>query len=178
MNKPTASQMEIIAKSWIPTKASDLDVLRNEIISAVHRGEISAIEMIAIAKTYNKLIEGDNKQKNGIADQLMELAIEEFHKYGKGEKVSKLIFDIEESEAGVKYDFSRDPVWVQLNAQALELKAKIKDREEFLKTVRKPDAIRGIEPQTELDEESGELITLYPPTKSSTTTLKFTTRKK
>lgn len=72
------------------------------------------------------------------------------------------------AEAGVKYDFStcNDPEWNDLAKQKAELEAKLKARETFL---------RGIPgKQTILDEETGEVSTIYAPAKTSSTTVKVT----
>lgn len=71
-------------------------------------------------------------------------------------------------ETGVKYDFSQcnDPEYAELSAQLEDLNAKLKARQDFLKTV----------PSKGLDVivEGGEVVTVYPPSKSSTTNVAVT----
>jgi hypothetical protein len=70
-------------------------------------------------------------------------------------------------EVGVKYDYSRcgDDELTILLVQSDELNAKIKQRQDFLKTV----------PITGIDIRQGdELVTVYPPSKSSTTSVTVT----
>jgi hypothetical protein len=62
-------------------------------------------------------------------------------------------------ESGVKYDYSSDPI-------ASELMEKLKERQEFLKSI----PVDGI---TEVDEETGEVRKIYRPAKKSTTTFKI-----
>lgn len=72
------------------------------------------------------------------------------------------------AEVGVKYNYStcNDPEWNELSKQKADLEAKLKARETFL---------RGIPgKQTILNEETGEVSTIYPPTKTSSTTVKVT----
>lgn len=72
---------------------------------------------------------------------------------------------LEARETGTKYDYSGDPVWRQLNATLAECQQYIKDREAFLKALKKPI--------TEVDDD-GEIITVNPPVKTSTTSLVIT----
>ncbi len=74
-------------------------------------------------------------------------------KLGKGEKAELFGCVINEQMVGVKYSFKEcgDPLWN-------ELKEKITNRENFLKT------IKGS--KQELIEETGEVVTIYEPIKS------------
>lgn len=68
-------------------------------------------------------------------------------------------------EAGTRYDFATcgDPIWNDLNAQMEALKAKMKEREELLKKA----PVGGMQ----LLCDGGEVVTVFPPVKTSTTTL-------
>lgn len=72
-------------------------------------------------------------------------------------------------ETGVKYDFSKceDPVLAELHKQQEELGKKVKEREAMLKTLSEKGVIVVI-------EETGEAVTVYPPAKSSTTSVAVT----
>jgi len=90
------------------------------------------------------------------------LLLDEAAKYGK-------IFDhynarFEVKEMGVKYDYSvcNDPVYNKLKAQLTVLEDEIKAREKYLKAI-PPSGV-----QTLLEDE---VLTLYPPAKSSTTSI-------
>lgn len=76
---------------------------------------------------------------------------------------------IEIKEVGVKYDFSKceDVVLNELHRQQAELDAKVKARETMLKTVSDKGMILT-------DEATGETFTVYPPSKSSTTSVAIT----
>ena len=76
---------------------------------------------------------------------------------------------VEIKEVGTKYDFSKcgDPVYEQLEQMAESAKSSLKERSDFLKAIPKS----GI---PFLDENSGEMITVYPPSKSSTTSIAIT----
>jgi len=73
---------------------------------------------------------------------------------------------LEAREVGTVYDYTGDPVWVQLNGEIKGLQSKLKEREAFLKTLK--------EPLTTVDHDTGEAITITPPVKRSTTALVIT----
>lgn len=72
-------------------------------------------------------------------------------------------------ETGVKYDYSNcgDTVWQMLEQKCSSAAEDLKQRETFLKTV----PSKGMQV---LDEQTGEMITVYPPSKSSTTSVAVT----
>jgi hypothetical protein len=78
---------------------------------------------------------------------------------------------IELAEVGTKYDFSvcNDSVLNQLETSITELELMLKERKEFLKTV----SIGGLDMVT----PEGELIRVYPPSKTSTSSFKSTIQK-
>jgi hypothetical protein len=86
----------------------------------------------------------------------------EAEKYGKSFDHYNAKFEIK--EMGVKYDYSvcKDPIYNELSQELSDLEDRVKAREKYLKNVPK----EGI--QTLIDDE---LVTVYPPAKSSTTTI-------
>jgi hypothetical protein len=78
---------------------------------------------------------------------------------------------IELAEVGTKYDFSQcgDADYYDLISERAYLDVKIKERETYLKSL----------PQNGVDivNKDGELVTLYRPSKSSTSSVKFTIAK-
>lgn len=90
-----------------------------------------------------------------------DLTLDEAAKYGKSFEHYNAKFEIK--EMGVKYDYSNcgDPIYNQLAEELAELEKKVKDRQAFLKAV---------QPGTELLIED-EVIILYPPVKTSTTSI-------
>lgn len=86
---------------------------------------------------------------------------------GKSFQFHNAKFEIK--EVGAKYDFTKcgDSQWEQLNSQLEALKLQLKARENFLKTV----PVKGIEL---LNDQTGELEMIYPPSKSSTTSVAVT----
>jgi len=96
---------------------------------------------------------------------------EELIKYGN-KKETESGTKLEIAETGVDYDFTNCNCekWKQLNEQLTNLKKDIKEREEFLKRI----PYQGIK---ELDEETGTLVHLYPPAKTSKSSYKVTIAK-
>ena len=90
-----------------------------------------------------------------------DLTLDEAAKYGKSFEHYNAKFEIK--EMGVKYDYSNcgDPIYNRLAEELAELEKKVKDRQAFLKAV---------QPGTELLIED-EVIVLYPPIKTSTTSI-------
>lgn len=76
---------------------------------------------------------------------------------------------VEIKEMGTKYDFSlcNDPVLNGLYAKQCEFDALVKARETMLKTISEKGMIIT-------DDESGETFTVYPPAKTSTTSVAIT----
>ncbi len=69
-------------------------------------------------------------------------------------------------ESGVKYDYASTKKWNELNDEMEQMKTQIKDLETHLKSLKAK--------QTMVDESTGELIELFPPIKSSKTTIEIT----
>jgi len=91
-----------------------------------------------------------------------ELTLDEAYKYGKTFEQYNAKFEIK--EMGVKYDYNEcnDPIIIDLLLQQAELEERIKERQRFLKTI--PE--EGLETLIE-----DEVVTLYPPQKTSTTSI-------
>lgn len=90
-----------------------------------------------------------------------DLTLDKASKYGKSFDLYNASFQIK--EAGVKYDYSNcgDPVYNDLSQKIAALTTELKEREAFLKAVK---------PGTEILIED-EVIVLYPPVKTSTTSI-------
>jgi len=129
----------------------------NTIIDKLNNGEIDAVSLAIKIKYFEEIF--DN-----LKNDLRDAVITELNKYNKNEIVSKFNAEIKIKEAGVKYDFSNcnDSELNTINAEIDRLTVLRKDREKFLKTIN--GSI------TTVDEKTGEVITLFCPIKSSSTT--------
>lgn len=97
--------------------------------------------------------------------EIRELLIDELHLYADKTKTKNGI-QFKLKEAGVKYDFTSTEKWNALNDEMEQMKSQIKDLETHLKSLKAK--------QTMVDESTGELIELFPPIKSSKTTIEIT----
>lgn len=94
-----------------------------------------------------------------------EALLKECQKEGKKHDFYNAAFEV--AELGTKYQYSQcnDPLLPELERLAKEANDKLKERQEFLKKI----PIEGIEVRHE-----DELVTVYPPSKFSTTGIKCT----
>ena len=107
---------------------------------------------------------------SNVKEELRQRVIAEQDKYGK-QAMTYHGATFEIKEAGIKYDYSQcqDEIWDDLKKQIDALNEQIKEREAFLKTLK--------ERFTYIDESTGEIVTLYPPQRKSTTTYAITWNK-
>ena len=108
---------------------------------------------------------------SNVKEELRQRVIAEQDKYGK-EAMTYHGATFEIKEAGIKYDYSHcnDMIWDDLRKQLDALNEQIKEREAFLKTLK--------ERFTYIDWSTGEIITIYPPQRKSTTTYQVSWSKK
>lgn len=136
----------------LPSTKEEAQTFANDLVRRVNDGEINPLDLKAQMKFIEKTLELIDKQTK---DSWMKEAV----KYGKSFEYKG--WQVDEIEAGIKYDYSMDVEWS-------ELKEKIKSRETFLKAIKEPLEI--------VNTTTGETTTIYPPIKKSTTTLKFTAK--
>ena len=129
----------------------------NTIIDKLNNGEIDAVSLAIKIKYFEEIF--DN-----LKNDLRDAVILELNKYNKNETVSKFNAEIKLKEAGVKYDFSNcnDDEYNQLESEIAKLTQQRKDREKFLKSIN-GSIVTCI-------ESTGEVVTLFAPIKSSSTT--------
>lgn len=135
------------------TSQAGVDRFTDQIIRSVQQGETNPLKVRIWVKTM-ELICSRLKSETS-EDQLIEA-----DKYGEktfeyaGAKITK-------TEVSTKYDFSKcgDPIWESREQILSAAKAQLKEREDFLKTIK--------EPITMVDDLSGEIVTITPPIKTS-----------
>jgi hypothetical protein len=143
------------------------------IVSAIEEGKINVLDAHLQLKSMqevadNILITDEKKNKNPeIAKRYKELLMSEADLHGKSFERHQAKFSI--SEVGTVYDFSacEDPIIDELFVTEKDLKVKIDNRKAELKTA-------PPEGRTEINPNTGEVMTVYPPKKTSTTSLKVT----
>lgn len=130
------------------------------IIAAIENGDINALNLKIKIKAIENVIETIKPILDREARSLAEL---------EGAKsFSRLGSTVKLQETGVKYDYSlcQDPYHKYLTEKFDEAKANKDKREKFLKSLDKPETI--------VDEHSGEIVTIYPPIKRSTSSVVIT----
>jgi len=132
-----------------------------QIIERLDNGEVDPLEVHLQTKCVEDLVKQITSNE-GYKKHVLTAA----EKYGKSFQHHNAKFEIK--EVGVKYDFAvcNDPEITALHQQMEQLKEQIKQRETFLKTVPQ----KGLE----LVTTDGECVTVFPPTKLSTTSVAVT----
>lgn len=138
------------------TKAQRQDFV-SQVISNIGDGNANPLKVHLQVKCLEDLI----KQLTS-STEYRNFLLDEASKYGKSFEFQNAKF--ETKEMGVKYDYSQcnDPIHASLEIQIEELTESLKNREKFLKSL-------SLEGQDILIDD--EVIRVYPPSKSSTTTI-------
>ena len=155
----------------LPTISNELSKTQSKVIADQTAQDIidNGQDVIKIADTIAKIEFFIAELKK--SPEYLDYLISEVAKYGKGMTTSSGT-KLELAEVGVKYDFSQcnDPELVELEADLVYLEERIKQRKDFLKAI-SPSGI------SVLNQETGETITLYPPSRSSKSSVKCTITK-
>jgi hypothetical protein len=137
----------------MPSKASEVATFSKGIIEAVRSGNANPLEVLVMLRSLeavSELVREEIQDNiNAAADRFTEKKIE---MYGA---------IIEKTELGTKYDYAKsgDTEWERLKTDADTAKARLSERETFLKSLK--------EPLTVVDESTGEVCQIRPPFKTS-----------
>lgn len=156
--------MQLIPSDLIASKTLQSDIAQR-IIESVKVGEQSALQIAGKIKFITDSLEQ-------VSAEIKPLVIEEAQKYDKNEGLMVLGgYSVEVKEMGTKYDFSQcgHPRLNEIEQEIKRLSEEKKSIEATLKTLKCS--------MTLTDEETGEIFTVYPPLKRSTTTPVFTLKK-
>lgn len=143
----------------LPDTKTGVEIFSKQLINSVQNGEVNPLQLKAHFKIMEKVSEKvDEAIKENLLREADKYSEKKFNAYG---------FEIEKAEVGTKYDYATcgDPIYNQRLAIFQEAEKQLKERAEFLKALH--------EPLTLVDDESGEVATVRPPLKKSTTGLKF-----
>lgn len=152
-------QTSIINISQVTPSRTFLSEFTKSIEKEIEEGNYDPIQLSATLDFIGKACEESKKA-------IKEKTINELEKYP--ERREYYGYEIQVTEAGISYDYSKcgDSEILSLYKELELLQAKIKEREQFLKGIKERFTI--------VDESTGEVLTLRPPAKKSTTTTKFT----
>lgn len=136
-----------------------------QVIEEIEQGNINPLLVHCQIKAMENII-GQFTDKGDLKERYMTHVMDEAAKHGKKFQFHSGSF--ETKEVGVKYDYSKcdDPLMDRLLAEQERIKAAIKERETFLKSITGSIEV--------VDKDSGEVSTLYPPAKTSTTSIAVT----
>lgn len=145
-----------------PSTSVQVDVFSDSVIQSVQAGEVNPLTVLVQLRAFEKASERILKE---IKDNIMR----EADKY-PGNEFEYTGNKLTKAEHGTKYDYSQcgDPEWYALKIREGQLKSSLTERETFLKAL-KSDL-------ETLDKASGEVVTLHPPTKKSTSGLNVSIR--
>lgn len=149
----------IEAFQHLPTTREQVQSFSDQLVFGLQAGDIEPLQFKIFLKGLEKVMEN-------IKPVLDEMARSEAEKHGKSFEIMGA--KVELREAGTRYDYSSCgyPKWER---SAAELKAKqeeVKGHEKFLQSLKGSMTIA--------DEDTGEIITIYPPVKKSTSTIQIT----
>lgn len=146
--------------SLCPSTKEQIDLFANQLIDDVEQGVTNPLALHIRLKLIEKSFE---KVYAAIKDRVV----------AEAEKHNQKSFDhmgckIEVKEMGVKYDYSvcNDLEWNQVNELKKGYEISLKNRQEFLKALKKKETI--------VNEETGEIMEIFPPIKTSTTSIAVT----
>lgn len=145
-----------------PNTQTSIDVFSDGVIQSVQAGEINPLTVLIQIRAMEKAFERILKEtKDNIMREADKYPGNEFEYAGN--KVTK-------SEHGIRYDFSNcgDPAYERLLQEYTEATQLLKERENFLKTIKAPITI--------VERESGEVKEILPPTKKSSSGLNVSIR--
>jgi uncharacterized alpha-E superfamily protein len=152
------NQLEIFR--LFQTTKEERSQIVTEVITRISEGTVNPLSIHLQVKCLEDMLKQLTSSK-----EYKSLVLDESEKYGKSFEFQNAKFDIR--EMGVKYDFSNcnDPLLAEMEAKIEVLNKEIKSRQEFLKGV----------PKSGIEVVAGdELVMVYPPSKSSTTTVSVT----
>jgi glycyl-tRNA synthetase alpha subunit len=137
-----------------PMSISQVQIFAQTIIEQVESGSLDALE-VDIRCTY--LMDALVKINKSIET----LSLAEAEKHGKSFEYKNAKIQVKELGSKWHFDKSNDSKYFSIKSNIEKLDIERKDRETFLKSLKSKTSI--------LDEETGELIAVFPPYKTSKT---------
>ena len=147
------------ASSYINLIAGDKSTLESFISHLLQEVEGGSVDNLELYAKLSGLIKGLEEVKKFT----LGFALDDIEKHGG--KFEGYGYKLAKKEAGARYDFSNcnHPDWIKYNEVIEGYEKAKRSIEHTLKTIK--------DPMTIVDEESGDIITINPPIKKSTTTI-------
>lgn len=140
------------------TTQVQVDRMSDLLIQEVKEGNANPLEVLIQLRAIEKV-------SGRVLKEIQENILREADKYAE-KSFEFNSCKLEKAELGTKYDFTvcGDPVWEQRVSIMNAAKTLVDERQEFLKSLKEPITI--------VDEGSGEVATIRPPLKTSTSGVK------
>lgn len=135
------------------------DQFVGRVINAVNEGHINPLDLHLYLKNSENILDSIIKNKD-----FKDALIKEANKHGKAFDYRNASAQVKETSVKWDYENCNDTELLRLTTEFLIAKNKLEARQKFLQHV----SIKGVDV---LDPITGELITVYPPVKKSTTTV-------
>lgn len=148
----------------VPKSKKEQALMASALVGCVLDGEVNPIQYYVQARSLMEILKQFSENPGVKACVLSEM-----EKYGKSVDMFGARLDIRETACRTDYSGCGDIVYNRLIEQKEELDKKIKEREASLKVLSSS--------RTEVDEETGEVFTIYPPARSSVTSFAVTFKK-
>lgn len=148
--------------SLMDTTKEQRRAFAEQVIEEIEQGNVNPLLVHCQIKAMENLI-GQFTDKGDLKERYMTHVMDEAAKHGKKFQFHSGSF--ETKEVGVKYDYSKcnDAELAALEIKAELLDKEIKARQSFLKSISGSLDV--------VDKDSGEVTTMYPPAKTSTTSV-------
>lgn len=151
--------MELVNQETSLTKAR-AQHFANALIEINEEGHVDTLTALARVEFMSQVIET-------VKSKLRENATDEMYLHNEAKTgIVRLGVTFKHKETAVKYDFSNTPHWVELKEIEETAANERKNIEARLKTLNKATTV--------VDEETGELVQMLPPIKTSKTTVEIT----
>lgn len=138
----------------LPETKDQISSFSSQILNELESGNISALDVLLNIKGFENVLKD-------IKDKLDELSLNEASKYEKTFNYRNA--EIQTKESGTKWDYSNcgDVKYNGILKNEESITNQKKERENFLKSLK--------ESMTIIDDQSGEVYEVFPPSKSSKT---------
>lgn len=148
----------------VPRSKKEQSAMAASLAGCVLDGEVNPIQYYVQARSLMEILKQFSENPGVKACVLSEI-----EKYGKSVDMFGAKLDIKETACKTDYSGCGDIIYNRLIEQKEELDKRIKEREASLKVLSSS--------RTEIDEETGEVFTIYPPARSSVTSFAVTFKK-
>lgn len=141
--------------SLLETTKAQRATFVSDVIDKLKEGHANPLKVHLQVKCMEELVKNikDNKEYK-------DLLHEEAVKYGKSFEFGNAKFEVRNGASKLDYSTCNDPEYLTLATSFEELKTRLEERKEFLKTV----PVKGLDV---IDKDSGEFYKIYPPVKGA-----------